>query len=109
MNGDFSLGTDPGLRTGAGCGPAVELARHGLGSQKEKDQSEGCLQDQARASDSLALGGRVSVHIAPSANPGGGTGNHGNEGLEKPGKKSPSVVLPWPMAQVFLPGCLEPG
>lgn len=78
-------------------------------AKKEKDQSEGCLQDQARASDFLALGGRVSVHTARSADPGGGTGNHGNEGLEKPGQKSPSVALPWPIARVFLPGCLEPG
>lgn len=30
-------------------------------------------------------------------------------GTRKPGKKSHSVVLSWPMAHVFLPGCLEPG
>ena len=36
MNGDFSLGTDPGLRTSVGDGPWKELARYGLGSRKKK-------------------------------------------------------------------------
>lgn len=68
--------------------PGMDLA-----ATKRKGQSEGCLQDQTRASDSFALG-RVWVHTAPSADSGGGTGNHRNEGLEKPGAllaKRPSL------------------
>lgn len=98
MNGDSSPGTGPGLRTGVGCDPVMELARYVFGGQKEKDQSEGCLKDQARASDSLALGAGSQFHIAPSANPGGGTGNHRKEEVESQGRKAPLWCFPgqWP-------------
>lgn len=36
MNGDFSLGTDPELKTSVGYSPGKELARYGLGSHKKE-------------------------------------------------------------------------
>ena len=54
MNWDSSLGPDPGLRIGAGCGPVMELTRHGLSSHRKKRASQKlCLKDEVRGSHFL--------------------------------------------------------
>ena len=54
MNWDSSLGPNPGLRIGAGCGPVMGLTRHGLSShRKERVSQKACLKDQVRGSHFL--------------------------------------------------------
>lgn len=54
MNWDSSLGPDPGLRIGAGCGPVMELTRHGLSNHRKKRASQKvCLKDQVGGSHFL--------------------------------------------------------
>lgn len=54
MNRDSSLGPDPGLRIGAGCGPVMELTRHGLSNHRKKRASQKvCLKDQVGGSHLL--------------------------------------------------------
>lgn len=102
MNRDFFLGPDLdlGLRTGAGCDPVMELDRHGLDIHKKKRTSQR-LPPRSVQGLRFPCTCRVSVHKAPSAESGRGIGEQWNEGLEKPGKKSPSVVFPWPTGPRF--------
>lgn len=61
MNGDSSLGPDldPGFRTGVGCGPVMELARHGLGSHRKKRTSQ-------KAAYRIRPGPQLPLHPAGS-------------------------------------------
>lgn len=66
MNGDSFLGPDldPGFRTGVGCDPVMELARHGLDIHKKKRTSQRL---PARSVQGLRFPCtcRVSVHKLP--------------------------------------------
>lgn len=124
MNWDSSLGPDPGLRIGAGCGPVMELTRHGLSNHRKKRASQKvCLKDQVGGSHFLGSkqlrlltrGEGQKENKSRGAGWGKGKGKkkkrkqkqetQRSEGQEKPGEKSLTEAFPWLMVQVFFLKC----